>query len=146
MNSIKLSVVVLAAATLGSSAFAQSAVGSWKGHLQIAMPPMPANTPPAQRQMVEKMMSSFKKMVILMNLKSNKTYTTSTQGAPGGANKTESGTWSQAGRTITLNSPKKNTMGQPNSMNGTLGADNKSFTIVLPSRGGGGGKIVFVKA
>ncbi|AIE87376.1 hypothetical protein [Fimbriimonas ginsengisoli] len=146
MISYKFSAVVFAVAALGTSALAQSPVGTWSGHLEMSMPAMPANTPPQQRQMATQMMAMAKKMTITLVFNKNKTYTINAKGGMVPANsKGQTGDWSQSGRTITLKSPKK-----PSGMGGepqtaTLSADGKTITMTPPTHGGPAAKIVFKK-
>jgi hypothetical protein len=50
MNSLKLSAVLVSIAAIGATGFADSAAGTWKGHLEIQMPDASKIPPQAMPQ------------------------------------------------------------------------------------------------
>jgi hypothetical protein len=143
MNSFKFSAVAFTIAALGTSALAQNAVGTWNGHIEMGKLPIPPNATPQQRQQAEAGLAMVKKMVIVLTLKKDKSYSVLINGF--GQNQTETGNWSQAGKTLTLTSAKKR--GGMDKQAATLSADGKTLTIVPPAGPGGpkGMKMVFKK-
>lgn len=144
-QSFKLLALLAGVASISTAAFADTASGTWKGHLEFSMPNQPGMTPEQKMQM-QKGMEMFKKMVFVLTLKADKTYAMKVEGSPMGpkSDQTQGGKWSQKGNAVTLTpNPKKDakTPDQPV----TLTLTGKTMTLVPPGAQGKG-KITFVKA
>jgi|GEM_PF-5437692 len=145
MNPYKFSAVVVAIAALATSSLAQNAVGKWKGHLDMgAMPP--ATTPQAKQQQ-DTMMKMFKQIAFSLTISKDKSFSVEISGTPGSKPPPATkGTWTQAGKTVTLKGAPKAAGTQP-PISGTISGDGKSLILMTPAgRGGPQGKIVFVRA
>lgn len=126
---------------------ADTVTGTWKGHLDIKMPPQAASANAQQQEMMKKMMDSFKKMVFVLSLKGNKTYSLTVQGLPAGTpnagDTTQTGKWTQKGNSVTMTpNPKKDKPAEPAV---TLTLAGKTLTLIPPGSAGQG-KIVFTKS
>jgi hypothetical protein len=141
-------VAVAATCLLTASAIAQSPVGTWKGKLNMKMPPMPAGMDPKMKAMVEQQMGQLKKMVVNLNMKKDNTYVITTTGGPQMAgNDEDKGTWKQSGKTVTITSTKKRkNMGEQKPQAMTLSNDGKTMTLTLKGPGGASqGAVTFTK-
>ena len=137
---MKLRSAFLATGLLAAAfASAASPVGAWTGKIQIKMPPMPANTPPAQKAMVTKMMADIQKAKFLLTVNANKTYTMKIVGMRANSGKTsDSGTWSQTGNSVSFKEGKPG--GKSQAM--VLSKDGKKMVLAVP---GGQGTITFTR-
>jgi hypothetical protein len=141
----KASVVAAAVLLFATAAVAgTNVVGAWKGHVEMNMSKMPPAKTPEQKQMMDKVMAQIKKMVINLNMKSDKTFTMTAIGAPpDGKNHTMTGTWSQKGDTVNFvnkTEDGKPATGNDKTMVGTVSG--KSLSLELPGSKGEG-KLVF---
>lgn len=127
-----------------SLSLAQNPVGTWKGKFNFKYPPMPANATPQQKAQFTEMKSRMDKAVIFLTIKGDKTFTIKAEGMPMASAGTEKGTWTQAGKAVTLKtSPNpKNPNFNPPPQVANFSKDGKTLTIVFP---GGSGNIVFKK-
>lgn len=147
MNFQKLSAVVLAIAVLGTSALAQKPLGAWKGHVEMTMPPLPAGAPPAQAQFRDKMIDQVRKTVIHLTFKAGNKYSLTADMAPGSPSakaRSDEGSWTQSGRTITLKSTKSTASTPP--LKGNISADGKSLVLTASGSGGASARLTFVRA
>lgn len=146
-HSLKISAVLAAVAALGTTALADSPVGTWKGKMELNLPQMQGNMPPEAKAAMTKQLEAIKKMVMNLSLNKDKTWKMTFQGMPAGApgaDKPQEGTWTQKGNDITLVAKKdpKN----PGSSNPiTLKLTGKTMTFVPPG-GAGQGKLTFTKS
>ncbi len=141
MNTLRhLTALAVISAAISTSAFAAPKVlGKWNGHVTIdtkkILSQMPATMDAKAKANVVEMMKKTSKMLILLNLKANNTYTVDVSGAPGGQKpEQDGGTWTLSGSTLSLKGKK----GNPQAA--TVAKDGKSITIVAP---GGQGTVVF---
>jgi hypothetical protein len=139
VNSLSRILLVLGASAAWASSYAQSAVGTWTGHIDVsAVKAADAN----QQKMMDSMKKMFASTVLKLSLKADKTYSIVITGmGPSAKPTTETGKWSQSGRTVTVSDKS----GKPQAMN--LSANGKTMVMTPPSGKGGpaGMKIVFTK-
>lgn len=137
------SVATLALLVVGASlSLAQNPVGNWKGKLNIKFPPIPANATPQQKAQFTEMKGKIAKAVITLTLSGNKTWSLKATGLPMSPNGGEKGTWTQAGKTITMKTTPKPGGPVAPPQTATLSADGKTMTVLIPN---GMGSIVFKK-
>lgn len=122
--------LVLASALLAISVAALASpnlVGKWNGHI-TSFPNMPKASTPQEQKQVSAMMAKIKKMVITINLKSNKTFTATVTGFPMGGvdKKTQTGTWSLNGSTLSLTGKESN--GKSHTQTFDLAKNGRSFS------------------
>lgn len=143
MNRFRSIALVGALAVLAVPALAADATGKWTGKIEVKLPTLPPNAPPAAKAQIEAAMKQLASARIFLVIKKGGTYTSSSQGLP--TNQSSDGKWSLKGTTLTLVPNKKPQQGPP-SQDLVLSKDGKTLTLVLPSPGGqGGGKITFTK-
>ena len=118
-----------------SVSYGQNVVGSWSGRVDVsAVKAKDAK----QQQGIDMVKGMFAKMTIKMVLKGDKTYTVTTSGM-GPKAQTETGKWSQSGKTVTVFDKS----GKAQKM--TLSPNGRSL-VMTPDAGNGapqGMKIVF---
>lgn len=141
------SVATIALLVVGVTAsFAQSPVGTWTGKIELKMPKLPANMPPEQKAMMDKMLGQMKQARIVLTFKGDKTYTAESKGMPGpsGASTKSGGTWSQSGKTITMTAKEKpgQPTGAPKNQTMNFSADGKSLVLLIPNNQG---QVTFTK-
>jgi hypothetical protein len=129
------------------TAFAQNPVGAWKGKITVDRSALP-KVDPQQQKMVDQALTQVEKMVIKLNMKSNKTFTMVVPPFMGNPGVNAEGTWSQKGSTITMVTKKANGQApksgeKPQPM--TITADGKKMTMTPPSSGMGKTKITFTR-
>lgn len=115
--------LILTVCAIAVSALAQNPVGKWKGTVDMS-----GVRPKTQqeKEVIAQLKTVFGKAVLTLELKSNKAFSSTFSGAGNMKPKTETGTWSQNGRTITMKGAKQ-------SENMTISADGKSMTILPPA-------------
>ena len=94
---------------IGIAAFilAAGVAGKWKGKVILDTSKMPKAQNPQQQKAMENGFAGVKKMVIMLELKANKTYIADAQNMPGkAAPEHNEGTWKQEGNTLWLTSTK----------------------------------------
>lgn len=125
---------ILCVCALSLAAFAQNVTGKWKGKIDLSAIKATTDTEKKQLAMMKQMLE---KTYLNLDLKANKSYSVEIGGFPGQKPKTESGTWSQSGRTITVKGKKTESM--------TVSADGKTLTMIPPSneKAPKGMKIIF---
>jgi len=143
-QSFKLLAILAGVASISTAALADTATGTWKGHLEINIPNRPGMTPEQLAQM-KKGMEMFKKMVFVLTLKGDKTYSMKVEGGPmSNKDTTQGGKWSQKGNAVTLTpTAKKDQPAQQQPV--TLTLSGKTMTLVPPGAQGQG-KVTFVKS
>ena len=94
-----------------------------------------------QKAMVEQQLGTVRNIVLLLDLKSNKTYTLKVTGAPQQpkGDQGDNGSWTQSGNTITFKSAKNKT---EKAQTIKVAPNGKSMTLIAP---GGQGKVVFTR-
>lgn len=110
----------------------KSAVGNWKGHIVFDASKSTIKDPATQK-LAQQQMDSAKKVVVTLNLKSDKTFS--------GGPPSSTGTWSQSGNKVTL-VPKGQTKAKQVF---TLSKDGKTLTYDIPNNQGISAKIVLTK-
>jgi hypothetical protein len=132
--------LVAAACTACLVAYAQSAVGNWTGKMDFSqIKPKDAK----EKQQVDMARQMLAKTSIQLTFKSDKTYAITFAGGPTGSKPTtETGKWSQKGRTITVLDKK----GKPETL--TIDSKGKTMTMVPPADQGApkGFRLLFSKA
>jgi hypothetical protein len=122
MKKISRLVLTLAACAVSIAAFAQSPVGSWNGKLDLSG----VHAKDAkEKQMVDQMKTMMASTVIKLTFKGDHTYSMAFSMGKG-QGMTETGKWSQSGRTVTVTG--KN--GKPEQL--TLNANGKQMVMVPP--------------
>jgi hypothetical protein len=90
--------LVVTVCTAWSVSYGQNVVGNWTGHIDVSA----AKGKDAKEQkMIDSMKGMFAKMIIKLNFKADKTYAVTTSGM-GPKAQTETGKWSQSGKTVTV--------------------------------------------
>lgn len=115
--------LIVSVLAVSLAAYAQSPVGKWSGKLDVsAVKPKNAT----EKQQIDAMKKMFAGPFISLELRANKTYTV-TFSAPGGQKpSSESGKWSQSGRTISVTGKKK-------TEKMTISADGKQMIMLPPA-------------
>lgn len=85
---------------------AQSPVGSWKGVMRMEVP-KGITIPKEHKAQVERAKAAFAKAKLTLVFKADKTYESTMKNGPDGKDHVASGTWVQAGVTITLKPLKR---------------------------------------
>jgi hypothetical protein len=140
MKNICRLAVVLTLCSFAFAAFAQNAAGKWKGKIDTSA--MKA-TNENERKGLAMMKKMFEKAYINLELKSNKTYSVEMGGMGTPKPTSETGKWSQTGRTVSVTSTKK-------TEKMTISADGKTMIMLPPAADASnmpkGMKIVFKRA
>jgi len=120
-----------------------SPVGNWTGRIVVDTSKMATKPDPQTQEKIRTGIQAAQKVVISMTFKANKTFTAKTSGGPV-AGKTQTGTWSQSGNTVTLTRSDKAPDGKLHSQVFTMSKNGKTLSFTIP--GGAMGivtKIVF---
>ena len=123
---------------LAAAVSAQSPVGTWTGKMDFSAAKTKNANEKTQLDMAKQI---FQKMSMRLTMNKNKTYKLVIGGGPNGQSMTDTGKWSQSGKTITVTGKK----GRGEKM--TISPDGKKMTMFPPSGAGGpqGLKMVFSK-
>lgn len=142
----KVLAVGLGCLVLAASGFAQELVGKWFGRLTVDWSKLPKMDDPQMKKQLEEARKMIEKIRQVLELKADKTYTSSMTGASQPA--TAEGTWAFAGDTLTLTPKKRNgkvvTVGEdskPRKL--TLSKDKKQLSMKM---GSGEVTLVLVRA
>ena len=120
---LKVGVALSALAALATSALAGPITGTWQGHIKINTSKAAVAPTPAQRSS----MTRFEQATFALTIAPNHTFQIVTPGMP-----TRSGTWTQAGNTVTLQSVVNGkNMGDPEVF--TLGKNEKVLSTTQKS-------------
>jgi hypothetical protein len=140
MSALKFSVALLASASLGTAAFGQNPVGNWRGRAQIVEPQIRVKLNETQSQHVRQMIAQYQKMVVVLNLRADKTFNWTAFGAPTFVNSHKmTGAWEQTGKTVTLTFHKGPHADTAVKITATIGKDGNT----LDSMGDSGERILF---
>ncbi len=133
MSISQASLSVFLAALCSSSFAAPNPVGTWTGHIKIALAP---GTPADKAQ---KAQEQAKKFVISLVLKPDHTFTSS-MGGPASKMPPQTGTWSTSGSSVNLTVPKA-----PKPQVFTLAPSGKSMSSHMAPKSGGSLDITFTR-
>ena len=131
--------VSLLAAVLSASvlAFSQSAAGTWNGRIDASgMKPQDAQ----QEMMVAQLKTMLPLVKMKLTMMPNRTYRLNVTRGPGRKGDTESGKWTQAGRTVTIRPHK----GAARKM--TISANGRTMVMMTSAGGVKGMRVVFTKS
>jgi hypothetical protein len=97
------------AMSISASLLAVGVVGKWKGKVVLDVSKLPKAQNEQQKKSMEAGFAMVKKMVIILDLKANKTYTGEAKNMPGGQpDQRSEGTWRQEGNVLWLTSIRDN--------------------------------------
>jgi hypothetical protein len=142
---------VFAALILCAAASAQSTpVGKWKGRMEMAAPPMPANATAEQRKMMEGALKMMRELRIDLTVSNNQTFSLSAKGPQMPKAQTTTGSWSRSGRTVTMtpsrSEGKEIPKAQVRPITLQLSADGKTLTANIPGSPQGSARMIFTRA
>lgn len=101
--------------------------GKWLGKFDTTSLKLPKAQNAQQAQMMEQSVAALKQAKIILTLKPDKTYTVNMTGMKGLKDQSDSGTWSQAGSTVTVFTKNKNQASQKIS----ISKDGRSMTMLM---------------